>query len=376
MFCQTIIQFKNKEKKLLGAYFHIPFCKKKCSYCNFYSTVYTEELEEKFLNAVLKEQESYLKNSKKLNTIYFGGGSPCLVKATTLQKILKKAEQIFKIKKNAEITIEINPSSAVKEKLLEYKLIGINRLSFGVQSFNDFELKKLGRTHDGKTALKAIKTAQEVGFKNISIDLIIGIPEQTQSSLKENLQIVKSLNISHVSIYQLKIEPKTKFFNNPPKNLPEDDLVAKFYFLVFNELLNGGFLQYEISNFSKKFKQSKHNLKYWTLKEYLGFGPSAHSFYLNKRFYNEPNLKEYLKNPQKTIKEEVNLKLEWFILSFRLNKGILIFSLKQKGFYTKVFKQKLKKLEQEKLIYFKNFRIMLTLKGKMLLNSVLTYLLN
>lgn len=361
---------------MLAAYFHIPFCKKKCFYCNFYSKAHTKELEENFLKAVLKEEEFYFKKGKRLSSIYFGGGSPCLVKAKTLKKILEKADEIFKIKKNAEITIELNPSNVFKKKLLEYKLIGINRLSFGVQSFNDSELKILGRTHDKKTALKAIKMAQEVGFKNISIDLIIGIPQQTNESLKKTLQIVKNLNISHISIYQLKIEPQTNFFNNPPKNLPSEDCVANFYFLVYKELLKAGFLQYEISNFSKRFKQSRHNLKYWNLKEYLGFGPAAHSFYLNKRFFHKASLKEYLKNPTKTLKEEVNLKLEWFILKLRLNKGILIFSLKQKGFYTKEFKKKLKRLKKENLIELKNFRLKLTLKGKMLLNSILTYLLN
>ena len=361
---------------MLGAYFHIPFCKKKCPYCNFYSVGYKEQLEHEFLNAILKEIDSYFKKSKMLDSIYFGGGSPCLVKATTLQRIVEKLKQTFKIKKNAEISIELNPSNVFKKKLLEYKLLGINRLSFGVQSFNDDELKKLGRTHNQKTALSAIKLAQDVGFKNISIDLMIGIPEQTEQSLKQTLEIAKNLNITHISIYQLKLEPKTKFFNTPPKNLPEDDLVAKFYFLVVKKLLNWGFLQYEISNFSKRFKQSKHNLKYWSLKEYLGFGPAAHSFYLKKRFFHMADLKEYLKNPEKNLKEEVNLNLEWFILKLRLNKGILIFSLKQRGFYTKEFKQKLKRLKQENLIEIKNFRLILTLKGKMLLNSVLRYFLN
>ncbi len=360
---------------LLGLYFHIPFCKNKCPYCNFYSVIYNENLKDLYIKAIITEIKNYKISSKTINSIYFGGGTPSLLSAIDIEKIIQSVMSNFKTSPNCEITMELNPDNLTKTDLQEYKKVGINRLSFGVQSFNDEELKILGRTHNGNRTKKIVSAAKDLNFNNISIDLMIGIPNQTDASLIQNLNFAYSLNISHISIYQLKIEPKTKFYRFKPNNLPCDDTVSKWYVMVCRYLKSIGFSQYEISNFAKEKKECIHNLKYWNLEEYLGFGPTAHSFFSNQRFYHNCNLKEYIKNPTKTTKEATNLVFEWFILKMRLKNGLSFEELKEKNFLTDSFLQKLKKLQKEKLVKISNSSFYLSLKGMLLQNSIILFLL-
>ena len=359
---------------MLGIYIHIPFCEKKCSYCNFYSISITDEIKEKYINALIEEIKFYGKEEKTIDSLYFGGGTPSILSLKDIEKIMFCLKNSFKFSENIETTIEINPNTATLNKLKHYKKLGINRISFGVQSFIDIELEKLERTHNKKIAIKAIENAISCGFKNISIDLMLGIPLQTKESLFKTLETATNFKISHISLYQLKIEPNTKFFKFPPKNLMSPDSVANLYLLACEFLESKGFKQYEISNFAKENKESIHNLKYWTLKDYLGFGPSAHSFYNNERFYHEDSLIDYIKNPLKTTKEEKNLEFEWLILNLRLKKGISIKDLKNKNFYTKDFEQKILKLKKEGLAEIKNNRLTLTPKGMLLQNSIILFI--
>ncbi len=359
---------------MLGIYIHIPFCEKKCSYCNFYSIALNSDIEEKYVDALTREIEFYKKENRKINSLYFGGGTPSILNLKNIEKIMIALKNAFKFSENTEITIEINPNTATLNKLKYYKELGINRISFGVQSFIDNELKKLERTHNKTVAIKAIENALTCGFNNISIDLMLGIPFQTKESLFETLKIATNFNINHISLYHLKIEPNTKFFKFPPKNLMSPDDVANLYLLACEFLESKNFKQYEISNFAKGNKESIHNLKYWTLEEYLGFGPSAHSFYNNKRFYHEDSLINYIKNPLKTAKEEKNLEFEWLILNLRLKKGISIKELKNKKFYTKDFEEKILKLKKENLLEIKNNKLTLTPKGMLLQNSIILFI--
>lgn len=361
---------------MLGIYIHIPFCIKKCPYCNFYSTSICKYDVNRYINAILNHINIYKKTDSRVNTLYFGGGTPSLLNTKHIEKLILAVETNFKLHNQSEITIEINPNTLNRNKLLNLKDMGINRLSFGVQSFNDNELNMLGRTHTAAEAFNIIELAKNLGFENISIDIMIGIPGQTIESLNNTLSIIERLNIQHLSLYQLKIEKGTPFYNNTPNSIADDDVVSYFYIVACKKLEGMGLKQYEISNFAKRGKQSKHNLKYWTLQDYLGFGPSAHSFFKGTRFYNIPNLDIYMSNPTKTIKEPTDINFEWFILSLRLNSGISIYELKCRNFWTKNFEFKIKKLEKEKIIVVKNNKISLTLKGMLLQNSVILYLYN
>ena len=360
---------------MLGIYVHIPFCEKKCSYCNFYSTAHNSEIEEKFFNALIKEIESYNAKGKEIDSLYFGGGTPSIASTKNIEKIINILSKFFKFNEKIEITIEINPNTINFDKLKSYKKIGINRLSFGVQSFINCELEILERTHDEKTARNAIENSIKANFNNISIDLMLGIPLQTRTSFLETLNIATSYKIDHISLYQLKIEAKTKFHRFPPKNLMSKDEVAKTYLIACEFLEKNKFLQYEISNFSKKGKQSQHNLKYWKLEEYLGFGPSAHSFYNNERFYNKDSIFEYIKNPTNSFKESVDENFEWFILGSRLKEGLKFSDLKKKGFLNNHFNEKFSNLLKEKLVEKNIYSLILTPKGMLVQNSIILFLL-
>ena len=359
---------------MLGIYIHIPFCRRKCSYCNFYSLNYNKELETKFFEALFKEINS-IQTKKILDTIYFGGGTPNIVNPSLIEKTIELIYKNFEIETNCEITLEANPTASTKENLLAYKKMGVNRISFGVQSFFDSELAKLERTHNKKTAIETIENAISAGFKNISIDLMVGIPLQTKNSLEKTLEIATSYEITHISLYQLKVEKNTKLYYLPKNYFMKEDEVADLYLFSCEFLEAKKFFQYEISNFSKKNYESRHNLKYWTLEEYLGFGPSAHSLFKNKRFYHSDSLSQYLKNPIYTFKEPIDLDFEWFILNLRLKKGVSIFKLKEKNFFNKDFSERIKILQKENLVEKRDDILKLTSKGMLLQNSIIFFLI-
>jgi len=283
---------------LAGIYLHIPFCKAKCSYCDFYS-VATIKFKEEFVKAICKEielQKNYL-DGESIQTIYFGGGTPSLLDTNEIEQILFTVKKYFKVEENNEITLEANPDDLNTEYLSNIKSLGINRLSIGIQSFNDQDLKLMRRKHTENQALAAVKNAQKAGYHNLSVDLIYGLPDLNLERWNENIKQALKLDIQHISAYHLTIEPKTlfhKYWKQKKLNLPtEDESLAQFK-LLREKLLEIGFLQYEISNFAKDGSISLHNTNYWMGVKYLGLGPSAHSYNLTSRQWNIQNLREYL----------------------------------------------------------------------------------
>lgn len=316
----------------LGLYIHVPFCLKKCPYCDFYSVNLKPDLLDKYVESLKSELikwseklKSNGNNSKIIDTIYFGGGTPNLLGNENISEILDLIRENFNVKneKNLEVTLEANPTKFDEIDFKTLRKIGVNRLSIGMQSSDDYELKLLGRTHTKETAEYTVKKAQKAGFDNISLDLMLCTPEQTKESLKRTIDFCESLKVQHISAYLLKIEKGTKYYLNRDKlNLKDEDTQSEIYLFICSELEKRGFMQYEISNFSKPGFQSKHNLKYWNAEEYLGIGPSAHSFLNGERFFYERNLEKFIESP-KVVEDGTGGDIEEYtMLRLRLTKGI------------------------------------------------------
>lgn len=287
---------KNNMKDL-SIYIHIPFCEQKCIYCAFVSYCVNDKIKENYFQNLKKEIQSR-KTNRTISSIYIGGGTPSCVDEKYIKEILEEIYKNYNLKKDIEITIECNPNSVNETKLKLYKDIGINRISFGVQSLDDETLKKLGRLHNKEQALDAINIAKKVGFKNISVDLLLGLENQNMDNFEKQLQELIALDITHISAYMLEIEEKTKLFSmikNKEIKLPIPEETIKIYEKTVFFLKKNGFFRYEISNFSKKGYESEHNLNYWKCNEYLGFGAAAYSYFGDYRFSNSINLIEYEK---------------------------------------------------------------------------------
>ena len=281
---------------MLSIYVHIPFCRKKCNYCAFNSKVGDESEIENYVDALIKEI-SLTTNHFPLSTIYFGGGTPTVLKISQLEKIFRALEKNFNFDSKTEITIEANPGTVDKNFLHDLKKIGFNRLSIGVQSFDDKILKILGRIHDSKTAVETVETAKKF-FDNISVDLMYALPEQKFSDLKNSVELAAALDVQHISIYGLEIEEGTNFYKlraEKKLNLPDDETCEKMYNFIVEKLPELGFERYEISNFAKKNFESRHNLGYWTGRKYFGFGAGAHSYNEKIRTSNICNVADYTK---------------------------------------------------------------------------------
>ena len=367
----------------LGIYIHIPFCKSKCFYCDFYScTNYTNV--ESYINAVCEEilSETELLGQANIDTIYIGGGTPSLIDEKHIVKLLDLLK-LFCIEE-PEITIEVNPESVTKQKLQTYYEAGINRLSIGLQSANDNTLKKIGRIATIKDFEKAYNLAVEIGFKNISCDVIIGLPDENIDMFNKTVDYVLSFkNITHISAYSLELHENTKLdflVNNNFLSLPDDELERDMKYLLDNKLEQAGFVRYEISNYAKPGFESKHNLKYWNQEQYLGFGAAASSFISSRRSTNISDIDKYIENIQKGIStnelveemDKLDLIKEYIILRLRLAKGIDsdLFRNKFKMDLNELFGDKIKILIEKGLLYKKDNKIMLTYKGEDLANQV------
>ena len=309
----------------MGIYIHIPFCKQKCHYCDFHFSTSLKNKED-LITCLLKEieiQKSYL-NEEIVETIYFGGGTPSFLDSLEVRRILDKVYAEFDVISNPEITLEGNPDDFTFQKLQELKQAGINRLSIGIQSFNDVDLTWMNRAHNSNQATKCVQDAQRLGFDNITIDLIYGLPEMTIEAWKVNLQKAIDLDIQHISAYNLTVEKGTVLhhFVKTGKSKPLSDVAgAEQFELLIKTLENNKFKHYEISSFGKEGYFSKHNSSYWKRKFYLGIGPSAHSFNGNTRQWNVPNNAKYIK----AIKDgEVPFELEKLSKNDRYNEYILL----------------------------------------------------
>ncbi len=287
-----------------GLYVHIPFCIKKCEYCDFISYTDCYGKEKDYLNALVEEFKLY--EDKQVDTVYIGGGTPSSFSSEGLLFLMDKIFEYFDVTDDAEITMEVNPKTADMAKLRAIRGAGVNRLSIGVQSFCDEELEKIGRIHTAKDAENCILDAKFAGFKNISIDLMFGIPNQTVESYRNSLIKATTTGVNHISAYSLILEEGTPLYEkvkNREVRLPREDAEAEMYEITKTVLSTSGFNQYEVSNYAKNGFESRHNLKYWDCEEYIGCGTAAHSYYRGKRFSNHETIEAYINNPTEKLNE-------------------------------------------------------------------------
>lgn len=310
--------------KSIGLYIHIPFCQNKCPYCDFYSVKYDDVLIDSYIDKLIQEIRLWSKKvSVSIDTVYLGGGTPGIIGTKRIIKIIDTIKSCFKLE-NPEITIEINP---LNHEFLDFESMfseGINRISIGAQSAKDNELVLLGRNHKHNDTIYTVEKAKNAGFKNISLDLMIATQKQTLESLKYSIEQYVSLDVTHISCYLLKIEENTPYFQKRSSLLlPTEDEEYDLYTSTCKMLESLGLKQYEISNFSKEGYESKHNLKYWNCEEYIGIGPSAHSFLNGKRFYYPKSIDKFL-NDTTTISDGTGGgEEEYIMLKLRLSKGLL-----------------------------------------------------
>lgn len=368
-----------------GIYIHIPFCKKKCKYCDFISFSCYAEKENEYVDSLLKEIENYESIEKEVSTIYIGGGTPSIIDSKNIIKILEKIRLKFNVKSDAEITIEINPGTITKEKLKDYKSAGINRLSIGLQSTNNDILNLIGRIHTYEEFEKNYNLAKEVGFTNINVDLMLALPNQSMDILIDSLLKVINLNPNHISLYSLILEEGTeleKMIESGEYKLCDEDLERKMYHKTKSVLEKNGYVHYEISNFAKKEYESKHNISCWNQEEYIGFGLAAHSYYNKKRFSNIESIEEYISNINKgeydknivvhESQDKPSEMREFMMIGLRKIDGVKISDFERKFrinplFY---FRFEISKLTDEDLIEVDLDFIKLTKKGLDLANLV------
>ena len=293
----------------MGLYVHIPFCKQKCMYCDFPAYQNLQDYYETYVYALVQEMDLWVSEhpeskAKPIDTIYFGGGTPTELSIQQLQMIVDKIKSTFTIDENCHMTIESNPGEVDLQYLTKLVKLGFNRISFGVQTFDDKALTMLHRSHDGEKAIQAVYDAKEAGFTDINIDLIYGLPRQTLEDIQHNLNIVKDLPINHISTYGLQVEVGTYLYHLVQKNLisiPSETIDESMYDTMMEGLKELGFERYEISNFAKANSYSRHNLKYWHYVDYLGFGAGAHSFYDGVRRSNNRNVMPYIQSVDRYI---------------------------------------------------------------------------
>lgn len=362
----------------LGLYLHIPFCSKKCKYCDFYSAFPTRTLLDGYTNALIKSIKQWGgQYYRPIDSLYLGGGTPSLLN-DRLIRIINAVKESFAVEDDTEITLEINPLGEVEEMLRNAKAAGVNRLSIGMQSGIDTELELLGRQHTFSDTVYTVNKAREMGFSNISLDLMIGLPYSNKASLTESLEKITALNPEHISCYILKIEENTAFYKMADSfDMPDDDGVADQYLLMCDYLESKGYSHYEISNFAKKGKESRHNLKYWQGKDYLGIGPAAHSCMDGKRFYYPRDLKGFMIGNSPLPDGEAGSGEETVMLRLRLKEGIsksdYVNLFGQEKF--KEFDRKSQKLVKYGLMKIENESYSLTNEGMLISNSIITEVL-
>lgn len=306
-----------------GIYIHIPFCQSKCAYCDFYSFKAGDSLMDRYTDKICNDIARYAERLRlSCDTLYFGGGTPSLLGGERIARIVGKAKKHFGLGSDAEITLEANPADRLSDTFRAAAQSGVNRLSLGVQSGVFEELKILGRRHTPEDVVRTVSDARAAGIDNISLDLMLGIPKQTPSSLAGSVDFLTSLSPSHISAYILKIEENTPFGKQPPNDLPNDDQAAELYLAAVKLLAERGYKQYEISNFAKDGQVSRHNMKYWTGADYLGLGPAAHSLIAGKRFYFPADIDSYLAGCKPVPDGEGGGALEYLMLRLRLSDGI------------------------------------------------------
>ena len=384
-----------------GIYLHIPFCKSRCSYCDFATDVYrSSDAVERYVRALCSEvsdtslppQERTTPSAKRGHpsfarrgalqgdTIYFGGGTPSLLAPLQVETILTAVRDRFDVTDNVEITMEMNPATVTAETLAGYRSLGVNRASFGVQTFDDTDLKLLARGHDADDARNTFHLLRDAGFENISFDLIAGLPGQTFDNWRRNLDEAIQMNPEHLSLYLLEIHeatPLAEQIRSGRRKLPDEELVAEMYEHMVDRLTVAGYRQYEISNFAKPGFESRHNSKYWRLEPVYGFGVSAHSFDGRERYSNERDTAKYVEQIEGTgsaesNREPIDAASEFIFLGLRLNEGIGLseFQTRFGTAFVETYAQEIAGLIEKELIAVADDRMTLTRKGMLFSNEV------
>lgn len=379
----------------LGLYIHVPFCLSKCSYCHFASGVFPGSLIKPYFGALRREVEGLPELSQKLNaketgaadwvidTIFVGGGTPSLVDGREIGQALEWIRSTFSLAHVPEITLEVNPGTLTDDKLDCYREAGVNRISLGVQTFQDRLLKKVGRSHSAADSISTVEMCRRKGIDNLNVDLIAGLPGQTEDDWQENLSRVAALSPEHLSLYLLEIHEDAHLGKREGlagASLPDDDQVAAWYQESVDWLGSAGWEQYEISNFCKPGRQSRHNLKYWTDQPFVGLGCGAHSYWAGERWGNERDPVRYVElledgEPATTFRSEISpgKHLEEVIfLGLRLNAGLDLWRCRRQfGFDLRDrFGRELSQLVQEGLIEIQGDRLKLTARGRLFSNEV------
>jgi oxygen-independent coproporphyrinogen III oxidase len=369
-----------------GIYLHIPFCKSRCSYCDFATDIYRSDgVVERYVAALCGEIAAFKlpEDAGHADTIYFGGGTPSLLKPEQLNKILDAVHDQFNIEAGAEVTMEMNPATVTSDTLREYKSLGVNRASFGVQTFEDRALKLLARGHDANDARQTFRLLRDAGFDNVSFDLIAGLPGQTIVQWEQNLDEAIMLSPEHLSLYLLEIHEGTPLavqVESGRQPMPDEELSAEMYEMMVDKLAAAGYEQYEISNFARPGYESRHNSKYWTLDPVYSFGVSAHSFNGESRYRNERDTARYVELIESgldavvefTSLDEKQLSGEFAFLSLRLTEGIdLEYFRSRFGFELEAeFSDELARVADAGLIDLDDKRLKLTRKGMLYSNEV------
>ena len=369
-----------------GIYIHIPFCKSRCSYCDFATGMYEGGLAERYVGAVCSEIENWTEINApcQVDTVYFGGGTPSLLRPDQIQRILNATRAQFEISDSAEITLEINPGDARKKILSDFRRLGINRASFGAQTFDDQELKQLGRTHNARDISTTFHQLRAAGFRNINFDLIAGLPGQTLSNWKRNLSEALSLGPEHLSLYLLDVHEGTPLADQIARGMrpkPDEDLVAEMYATMVEEVCAAGYEHYEISNFCVPGFASQHNTKYWAGAPYFGFGCSAHSFDgARRRWANERDVAKYVRmietaeSPivERTDLSEDDLRSESIFLGLRLMCGVDLSDYRSRfgRDLREDYNGELAQLSEAGLIELDSQILKLTTRGALLSNEV------
>lgn len=346
----------------VSLYFHIPFCKIKCVYCDFYSVVKRDEQIPLFIQSLLKEfhaSRSILNRYPAIETIYLGGGTPSMLSGNQVKEILDTVANTLPLLSNAEITLEANPGEVDFQRLQAYREAGVNRMSFGLQSFDDHQLASLGRLHRSAQNVPVVTMARKAGFDNVSVDLLFHLPDQTLDDFKSDLRRMVDLEVEHISVYSLTVEKNTPLFQyvqDGRVRMTPDDLDAEMYVLLCEEMAAAGYEQYEVSNFCQPGFHSRHNSNYWNGRHYLGYGPSAHSYDGQYRWWNVRDLSKYLNhirsnnNPVEENEHlgKVTLQYEYLLTRLRTSAGISLNEWEQR--FNEPFPERLQHYFRELII--------------------------
>lgn len=359
-----------------GLYIHIPFCARKCRYCDFTSYVSGDKTE--YIEALAEEMKRY--GGGAVDTVFIGGGTPSVLDARLIKRLCAYIDEYFDIAENCEFTAEANPGTLSKDKLRAFMEGGVNRLSVGAQSFDDGELKALGRIHDAKTAYNTICEAAEYGFENINVDLMTGLPNQNAAKLKNTLKTAVSLPVKHISAYSLIIEEGTPMADDLEKGelaLPDEDSDRNMYAMTARYLRENGFLRYEISNYAREGFECGHNIKYWECEEYYGIGAAAHSYINGARFHNTASLDKYMRGDfregETELLSERDKMAEFVIMGMRMDKGISAEKFKRRfgRGISEIYGAELKKFTEAGLILFDGKSYRFSDRGRDVSNSIL-----